>query len=530
MNNDIINPVSLKINNKVERSFMVNLFIFIFSIYFLTASIYNIVLTDAGQLRIEVAKSIVERLDLSIPKGEGLKGIDGRDYSWLGIGSALMSVPFYMFAKLIDRPPEPLISIMNLLAGAATVVLVFLFSISLGFSRRAGFFTSIFYGLGTFAWPLAKQPFDNILETFFILLSVYCIYRYVINKKYLYLFFSGIFLGVAFITRMTSVLVILPLSTLIIYYYPKGSNFKDTLKGILKLFAKDFTLFSIAFLPFVCFLFWYNYYRFGNVFESGYQLIGESCGIEGLFVGTSLLTGLKGLLISPGKGFFYYSPAAILFFFSIKPFSQRNPGAAICFISIITTYLLFISKFLFWHGDFAWGPRYLLILTPFLIIPIAEIFDSVIWGKKSFIRKFISFIFVMSLAIQIAAISVDFQKYFNDLKVNQGVKFKVLYANGVQPIVEPPVETYFDWFRSPIIAQFRFVKEIAIKTISDKNLDPQKKADFEKKVEKVPNMNIFDFWWLYNFYINDSYVGFISALVLFLIAINRLLIIWQSVK
>ena len=62
-------------------------------------------------------------------------------------------------------------------------------------------------------------------------------------------------------------------------------------------------LFSIVFLPFVCLNLWYNYYRFGSVFETGYSLIAMKTGLD-FFSGTPLLTGLSGLLISPGKGLF----------------------------------------------------------------------------------------------------------------------------------------------------------------------------------------------------------------------------------
>lgn len=525
MNESMNDSIGVKIKNNTNRLVVFNLFIFFFSIYFLTASLINFYNTDASQLRIEVARSIVERFDLSIPDGYGVKGADGKDYSWFGIGSALMSVPFYITAKLIGIPPEGLVSKINQLVSAATVVLVFLFSLTLGFSRRASLSTSFFYGLGTMAWPLAKQPFDHNFETFFVLLSVYYMYRHVINKKDSYLFLSSIFLGIAFITRLTSILVLLPLYILIIFYYLKKYNFKDT----LRLVARNIALFSITFLPFVCLILWYNYYRFGSVFETGYSLIAARTGLD-FFTGTSLLTGLNGFLASPGKGFFYYSPVAVFFFFSIKPFMRRHPGPAACFICIIISYLVFLSKNIYWHGDWAWGPRYLFVITPFLMIPIAELFDSIIWPKKALLRKVVYSIFTVSLLIQLAAVSVAFQKYFFDLRYEKKVQFTVVHGDGVQPIVEPPPETYFDWHKSPILAHFRFVHEIAGKIKEYRYTEPPKNSVLVEKIKVQPWINVFDFWWLYKYFLEGSFWGFIAAIFLFLLAVFSASRLWKAVN
>ena len=316
-----------------------------------------------------------------------------------------MAVPFYVVGKIIGNP-EVAVSLMNQLFGAATGVLIFFFAIALGYSRRASLLVAIFYGLGTIAWPLAKQPFDHIVETFFILLSVYFVYQHSVNKRGSYLTFSAFSIGFAFITRPTSILVIPPLFIFLFMSYVKEYD----LRGVIKSLIKDVVLFSIAFLPFVCLSLWYNYYRFGSVFETGYELVSERTGLS-FFTGTPLLTGLTGFLISPGKGYFYYSPIAVLFFFSIWSFFKKHYWLGVSFIFIIISYLLFLSKNIYWHGDWAWGPRYILVLTPFFVIPIAEVFESTLW-KKKLLRVVVCSILAVSIIIQIAAVSVDFQKYF----------------------------------------------------------------------------------------------------------------------
>lgn len=507
--------------NAVVKYIAFNLFSFFVAIYLVTASGSNFYHTDASQLRIEVVKSIIERSDISVTEGIGIRGTDGRDYSWVGIGSALLAVPFYIAGKLMGAP-ENAVSVMNQLVGAATVVLVFLFSISLGYSRRVSLLVSIFYGLGTLAWPQAKHPFDHPVETFFVLLSVYFMYLYTVNKKLSRLLFSAFSIGFAFITRPTSILVIPSLFILIIVYYTKQSAFKTT----VRLMARDVILFSIAFMPFIGLSLWYNYYRFGSIFETGYSLMATRAGIN-FFTGTSLLTGISGFLISPAKGFFYYSPVAILFFFSIRSFIKKHHGLGVSFIFIMLSYLLFLSKNIYWHGDWAWGPRYILVITPFLIIPIAELFDSGIWSKKNLLRVFVYFIFAVSLLIQLAAVSVNHYKYFHYLQIDEKVKFTVAHGDGIQPIVEPPTETYFDWKRSPILAQFRFIYKMAEEMKEYRYSKPPENARFVEKIKSDPYMNVFDFWWVHKYFLDGSYSGFIVAISLLLIAIYSATRLWK---
>ena len=497
------------------------LFIFFISVYLLTASVVNSYHIDAAELLIQAARSLIERFDLSLPEGVGMRGADGRYYSWLGIGFALLAVPFYTIGELVGSP-EIAVSIMNQIFGASTVVLIFLFSISLGYSRRASILVSVLYGLATIAWPLSKQPFDHVMETFFVLLSVYFMHWYILNKKVLLLLLSGVSLGVAFITRITSILVIPPLLIMVTVYYVKRHDFKTT----ARLITRDILLFSLAFLPFVVLNLWYNHYRFGSFFETGYSYIAMRMGID-FFTGTSLLTGLGGFLISPGKGFFFYSPVAVLFFFGIKSFLKRHLELSLCFICTMLTYLFFLSKNIYWHGDWAWGPRYLLVITPVLIIPIAELFDSDAWLKNSAVRAIVCSIFVVSVIIQLAAISVDFNKYFLNLRIDKKVEFTIAHSDGVQPIIEPPIETYFDWQRSPIFAQFVFIRDIAEGMKHYKYSKHPDNAMNNEKFRVDPVLNVFDFWWLYKYFGENSYAGFAVAFTLLLIAILCASRLWK---
>jgi len=372
---------------------------------------------------------------------------------------------------------------------------------------------SMFYGFGTFAWPMAKHPFDHTVETLFVLLSVYFMYLHSTKNAIMQLILSALCLGVAINTRLVSILSLPALLVMMGAGCGVSRRFLDN--G--KVFFRKLFIFMPVLLPFAGLVLWYNYYRFGSIFETGFQLLAAKTGVD-FFSGTSFLTGLRGFLTSPGKGFFYYSPIAVFFFFTIIPFFKKHRWPAIAFILLILSYLLFLSRNKYWHGDWAWGPRYLLAVTPFVILPIAELLDSVRWRRNNPFNNFpVYVVFTLSFLIQISAVSVHFYYYLNQLQI-ENVQFTVVQAEGVPIIGEPPSEIHFKWMKSPILAQMNYMKRIGSEITNYRYVElPQNATDIEK-ITAHPSMHVFDFWWVYMFYMDRSYKGFIALLVLLIVA------------
>lgn len=492
----------------------INLFLLSCCIYILTSNGNCDFMADVSYMRGEVVKSIIEKGDLSVPSGTGIRGSDGKDYSWFGIGSALISLPLYVSGKIIGfSQPDILLYVVNPIISAATLVLIFRFCLSLGYSIRSSFFTSLLYGFATLAWRFSKDPGDHALETFFILFSVYCTYLYSTKKLTRWILFSGFFIGIACIVRPTSLLVLPSLFLMLLIANWNGNKFNETARKI----ARTGVLFSLAFLPFALINLWYNYYRFGSIFESGYTLMAARSGVS-YFSNTSILDGLKGFLISPGKGFFYYSPVAILFFFTIRSFFRRNIAVAACFVCLAITYLALFSRYLYWHGDCTWGPRYIFLITPYLIIPITEIYTNKSVRKGHAWRRILSILFVVSLLVQVLSISVHNQKYFVYL-FEKGVKFTSTKGNGIQTIYVPPSEAYYNWRLSPILVESVLFSEISKKIRDYQYVKSPENSSKLDKVKASVYMHVFDFWFVYTYFLYKSLTGFILALALLLLSI-----------
>lgn len=505
--------------SKTDRLVALYIFLFFAALYLLTASWLNAYWGDVSQLRMAVVKSLVERHDLAVPSG--IRGIDGRQYSWFGIGSSLLAIPFYLLAKLTGISPGFAVSTENQFFGAGTVVLLFVFCRYLAYSRRASVLVGLCYGLGTVAWFMSKDAGDHAIETFFVLLSLFAMYRYLVSRKSPFLMLSATALGIASITRMTSILIVPPLLILFISF-----NYgKISLKEMLRMLLRDILIFSLVLLPFLCLDLWYDYYRFGSVFETGYSLMASRLDIN-FFSGTPMLTGIEGFLLSPGKGFFYYSPITILFFFSVRGFLRKHMSLTITFISVAASYLLFLSRNIYWHGDTTWGPRYIFVLTPLLMIPVAELFDSDRWAKRAW-KYSVGALFFISFLIQVASVSVHPYRYFNYLRFEKNVHFSVVSGKGAWSIVEPPAGIYFNWKESPIPLQFMFLYDAAKAAASYRYTPPPVDARPEVRIMAMPFMHVPDFWWAYEYALNRSIAGLEAACLLLLMSLFLFVRLWR---
>jgi hypothetical protein len=151
------------------------------------------------------------------------------------------------------------------------------------------------------------------------------------------------------------------------------------------------------------------------------------------------------------------------------------------------------------------------------------------WTKKKFLRVLVYFLLALSIIIQLAAISVDFQKYFLDLRFIEKEQFTIVQGSGVQPAVLPRDETYRDWKTSPLVAQFvsfyTITREIKRYTYVDQEFEEG--VSIEEQMKTSPYMNLFDFWWLYNYYETRNYSWFFVALLFLIIAIYAAARLWK---
>ena len=147
-----------------------------------------------------------------------------------------------------------------------------------------------------------------------------------------------------------------------------------------------------ATLPLALLLF-YNLEMIGNI-GGGYGLVGRAT-----FLQNKVFPGLAGLLLSPTRGLFVFSP----FLLFLGMFWRHWPrGRAERILTIAILVAVFLQLFLYakadWRGGMAWGPRFLTDLLPMLFWLLAPVAAALRPVAKTF------FIIAVGVSITIEAV------------------------------------------------------------------------------------------------------------------------------
>ena len=116
--------------------------------------------------------------------------------------------------------------------------------------------------------------------------------------------------------------------------------------------------------------------RTGSPLASSYRYLGSFPEISNTgFLGFSAprWEALWGITFSQYRGLFFLSPFLLLaipgFYYFIRDRNWSPEG--VLSVTIIAAHLLLISSWYDWRGGFAIGPRNLLLVLPFLVVPLA---------------------------------------------------------------------------------------------------------------------------------------------------------------
>jgi hypothetical protein len=194
----------------------------------------------------------------------------------------------------------------------------------------------------------------------------------------------------------------------------------------------------------------YNWVRFGSVVETGY-------GDEASEFTEPILTGLTGLLVSPGKGLLWYSPPLLLALVGSRRFARRRPDLALVIAGMFAATLALYSRYYIWDGGGVWGTRFLLPLVPLLLLPAGEVIERV-WQPLPYRRLATGAVIVVAaLGLWVSAVSiiVPFDRYVNEYNASEEVKDAATWEIGASPIVVH-TERADDFTTGPDIAAVRY--------------------------------------------------------------------------
>ncbi len=328
----------------------------------------------------------------------GAWGKDGHVYSKKGVAPALSFVPMRLLARYL--PGVGLLQ-TTFLASAwltiASALLLWSTAKRLGYGNTTGMILALIYGVATLAWPYATHLFGEPLSSLALMTALWALVSMKGARRIRYSVILGGSLGVAVATNAVYALLF-PLFGLAWLYtlYPQSllpTKAKRT--QFFRTIIKHSLSIGVPLFITAIFLLWYNWFRFGHVLDTGYHFeAGE--GFNG-----SLIAGLYGLLLSPYRGIFFHQPLTFLSLIGLPLFWRRHRQVAMLTGGVVILLILIFSKWWIWWGGFAWGPRFLVPLTPYLVLWIAPTLDAM--------RRWIVVSLVtISAGVQLLAVSANY--------------------------------------------------------------------------------------------------------------------------
>jgi len=394
------------------------LFVIFFLLYMITAS--GDVIGDT-QIRWTVANRIVDTGWVDLPPGTTRlysRGQDGKHYSFYGVGQSICFLPFVLAGRWLtavdmlsnqnpDQLGQFLVSLLFFPAcGALVVVLVYLIVFDATGARYVARWISIILGLATMHWHHTVNTYEESQIALFILVGLWAIQRGWKSDEWRYPFLALAAMGLAFCFRFSSAVVSAPLGLAGFVYDMRARSTGEAQKGRL---VQWIVATGMGLCPFILMMCIFNWIRFGSIFDTGYgeAHIVQLGGIR-LFE-TPIYAGLTGLLFSPGKSVFLYNPILIITIYSAMSFWQSYRRLAMIVFLVVVSTLLFHSKYTFWAGDLAWGPRYLASIMGLWVLVLIPVFQQ---------RRFPRLLFAilgLSIGVQVASIIYNFGlEYFQD--------------------------------------------------------------------------------------------------------------------
>jgi hypothetical protein len=123
-------------------------------------------------------------------------------------------------------------------------------------------------------------------------------------------------------------------------------------------------LFVVALVPWLMVWGWYNVDRFGSPLQFGYP--GET-------FSHPWLAGVRGLLVSPGRGLLLFVPLVAVAAVAWPAVWRRGRVVAVAAAALLVVRVVFFASWWGWDGGYAFGPRFLVPALPVVALGVIEV-------------------------------------------------------------------------------------------------------------------------------------------------------------
>ncbi len=285
----------------------------------------------------------------------------GHYLSAYGPGAAVAALPVYAIPVLAGVSPTSdwaarLEKLAAALITSASVVLVF-WALRLLVDGRWALGIALIYAFGTSSLSVSSQGlWQHGPSQLLLSLLIYCVVKGLRDERYVGP--AAFAMAGAVAMRSTDILLVLPIALWTLFTH-------RTLIPRLALWAAP-PLFGLAL---------YNWVWLGSL-TGGSET--TTAPLWSLFAQVPLREGFDGLLWSPSRGLFVYSPILLFSIPGCVAVWRRGPSALKALSLGLPLLVLVLSKWFLWWGGHTWGPRLLADAAPlfsFFLYPLTNLLD-----------------------------------------------------------------------------------------------------------------------------------------------------------
>ena len=414
----------------------IKLFVLLVCVYFVTfgGHFYS---GDGIELA-RTAESLVLRGDLALQREEGERewgypGRDGRRYAPYALGQSLAEAPFVAAAAVLTSPLSLEGRLKERLSHAATLSSNVFITAGVGWvfyrlARRllysAGLSAglALMLGLGTMMWVYARHDFGDPLTALTLVSSILFLRRFGDTGRRQDIVLSGLLLGLSLFTKYQMVLY-----CPVVWVYLILLRVERRETGGLRALARDTFFLAAPVVLFGSLDMAVNYWKFGSLVSTGYEQ--EASPWAGW---SHIPAGLHGFLLSPGKSVFLYNPLLLLWPFSVRPFFREHRAESVMTSLALAATMLFFAPLYWWHGDWAWGPRYLLPVIPLLVLSLAPLVR--VAAEVVSLRRVLVALLALAVVVNTLGMAVNFFFYIRAVSSMGHVHDDWNFIPGLSPV------------------------------------------------------------------------------------------------
>ncbi len=340
-------------------------------------------------------------------------------YSPYGPGQPVIAMPFYALgralAALFPHDAYPWVTRavtlwLNPLVVAATAALLAFAALLLGYARRVALGAALLYALATFAWPYSKTFFAEPLTALLLFASfAVALYEQQTDpapnipapRTLLLLALSGFLATLALPVKIHGILGFPFLALYAVVGRAEGPLLSRAL--LVRALAWGVG----ASVP-IAALALYQWYLFGDPLSTGYGK-----GAWRHFNPKYFAYRFSGLVWSAGRGFIWYAPPLMLLPVGVWLFWKRHGRVAALCMAITAAHLVFYALLLYWHGGGSWGPRYLTIALPFMVLPLVAFLHTLRGWRTPWRTAALVATLVLAVPVQVGGVTIANEAFFS---------------------------------------------------------------------------------------------------------------------